>query len=179
MLKILIKMATKEGSTTKEVPKVATKEVSTENNNIKNLVITNNQPTWFFNFDRNSIITRQREDFEYLTSVNLSRLIYQAKMFYTQYKTSYKYGINKYTFRLWKETPGVGKYFREFIANAPLIVVLTQLVNERKKLKEYYMIDKDDDNDNFMNTLLGKKVEKDSIFENKELNHFCQSYNIL
>ena len=115
-----------------------------------------------FNFNINIIKNRINNEFKKYDDIKLSNFIFQTKRFYDVNKNSFKYGINKEVFKLWHENSGVGNKYRELVASAPLITVLTLLVTERKILNEY---EGDTYNDDYICSILDTENDEEAKYE--------------
>ena len=135
---------------------------------------------WYFTLDYSKIKNRQEDEFSSMSDVEILMLVKHGKCFYENYKYNCKFGINKQVYKLWKGTAGVGKYFREFIAAAPLVVVMTQLINERMELKKCFVDDDFRGADSFMAILLGglRGSESGDSFEEKKYKYFLHDCHV-
>lgn len=110
---------------------------SSNNNPVKTAVVANPANCAFeFNLNVGQIKRRQEKEFSVIDEIKMRRLVNAAKQFYERNERNYKYGINRATYKMWKETAYVGRSFKDFISSAPLIVVMTQFINERKAMKD-------------------------------------------
>ena len=64
-----------------------------------------------------------------------------ARRFYKIFKGLNKYDITEAKYMYWKKTPGVGKYYKEYIQSIPLKLVLVQVVNEWAELAKLYKLE--------------------------------------
>lgn len=109
--------------------------------------------------NKQEVYDRKREEERSMEVIERKRLIMEAKRFYEENKDNWHYSLNKSNYVGWKKIAGVGKHYRTFINKAPLIVVLTMFVLENKLEKKFYFENKDEEQSEYMNNLLRRKVD--------------------
>lgn len=119
---------------------------------------------YLFSKEEISII-RTRIFQESFSKESIDKIIRRASLFYEHFEKSgnIDYAITPKTMRKWSfERAGCGNSFRRFIKKAPLIVVLTQYVNERTALRDLYF--EEMNKDDYLESLLNP-VDDSSPFD--------------
>lgn len=110
--------------------------------------------------DENSVLELNNEEKVENDNVDFDMKEFEAaKGFYITLKGYNNYDVTHENYIYWKKTPGVGRYYREYVNNASLLMILVQLINERRELARLHEYE-DDNSELYKKSSLFKYLDK-------------------